>query len=401
MAASKISRYSMFALLYFTQGTILSYFTSLNALYFLSRGVSMTRVGIFATIALLPFILKIFLGILSDRVSLFRIGHRKPYILLGLAIQFACLVIAPFLDPNSMYWGFVALAFILQMGMALYDTCTDGLALDTVPDNERGLIQGLMVGGRAVGVIVTASVVGLLAEKASWYAVFWLLAILTLLPLPLVLRIRESERPANQRFNWKAFAAFKSWTVAGVVLIGMISFIVIVGANQLVNPYFEQVLGISLSTAGFITTVWGIGVVVGGLGGGRLSDRIGWRNAVLLSMAVSTLALLVLAFGVSQNTPLALAFVFALLFGIGYGTYQAVYFALAMRFTVASIAASMFAILMAFTNVGQGIGLSLGGLLADRIDYGPTMLVFAVINLLVLPILFLLREKENKAKISV
>ncbi|HPC06263.1 MAG TPA: MFS transporter [Anaerolineaceae bacterium] len=145
MSASKVSRYSMFALLYFTQGTILSYFTSLNALYFLSRGVSMTKVGIFSTIALLPFVLKIFLGILSDRVNLFNIGHRKPYILLGLAIQFTCLVIAPFLDPNSMYWGFVALAFILQMGMALYDTCTDGLALDTVPDTERGFIQGLMV----------------------------------------------------------------------------------------------------------------------------------------------------------------------------------------------------------------------------------------------------------------
>ena len=398
MSASKVSRYSMFALLYFTQGTILSYFTSLNALYFLSRGVSMTRVGIFSTIALLPFVLKIFLGILSDRVNLFNIGHRKPYILLGLAIQFTCLVIAPFLDPNSMYWGFVALAFILQMGMALYDTCTDGLALDTVPDTERGFIQGLMVGGRAVGVIVTASVVGLLAEKASWYAVFWLLAILTLLPLPFVLKTHESERPASQRFNWKAFSAFKSWTIAGVVWIGLISFLVIVGANQLVNPYFEQVLGISLSTAGFITTVWGIGVVVGGLGGGRLSDRIGWRNAVLLSLSVSTLSLLVLGFGVSQNTPLGLAFVFALLFGIGYGTYQAVYFALAMRFTVASIAASMFAILMAFTNVGQGIGLSLGGMLADRIDYGPTMLVFAVINLLVLPILFLLKSREKTIK---
>jgi len=395
MAALKVSRYSMFALLYFTQGTILSYFTSLNALYFLSRGVSMSRVGIFATIALLPFVLKIFLGILSDRVNLFNFGHRKPYILLGLAVQFACLVIVPFLDPNSMYWGFVALAFILQMGMALYDTCTDGLALDTVPDKERGLIQGLMVGGRAVGVIVTASVVGLLAEKASWYAVFWLLAVLTLLPLPFVLRIHESERPANQRFNWKAFAAFKSWTIAGVVVIGLISFLVIVGANQLINPYFEQVLGISLSTAGFITTVWGIGVVIGGLGGGRLSDRIGWRNAVLLSLALSTLALLVLAFGVSQKTPLALAFMFAILFGIGYGTYQAVYFALAMRFTVASIAASMFAVLMAFTNVGQGIGLSLGGLLADKINYGPTMLVFALINLLVIPVLFLLKTREK------
>ena len=54
----------MFASLYFTQGTILSYFTALNALYLLSRGLTMTDVGVFAAIALLPFVLKIFLGIL-------------------------------------------------------------------------------------------------------------------------------------------------------------------------------------------------------------------------------------------------------------------------------------------------------------------------------------------------
>ena len=66
MTQKKLLRYSMFGLLYFTQGTILSYFTALNALYLLANGVDMTRVGILGTIALLPFVLKVFLGMLSD-----------------------------------------------------------------------------------------------------------------------------------------------------------------------------------------------------------------------------------------------------------------------------------------------------------------------------------------------
>ncbi|MBS1250924.1 MAG: hypothetical protein MAG431_02523 [Chloroflexi bacterium] len=37
MPKNKIFRYTMFGSLYFTQGTILSYFTALNALYLLSR----------------------------------------------------------------------------------------------------------------------------------------------------------------------------------------------------------------------------------------------------------------------------------------------------------------------------------------------------------------------------
>ena len=95
----------------------------------------MADVGVFGAIALIPFVIKIFLGMLSDRVNLFGMGHRKPYILIGLIIQALCLVFAPFIDPAANYWGFVAMAFTLQMGMALYDTCTDGLALDTTPKN--------------------------------------------------------------------------------------------------------------------------------------------------------------------------------------------------------------------------------------------------------------------------
>ena len=199
MKKRKITRYAMFGSLYFSQGTILSYFTALNALYFLDRGLTMTDVGIFASIALIPFVIKIFFGMLSDRVNLFGLGHRKPYILIGLIIQFVCLVIVPFIDPAYYYWWFVGIAFILQMGMALYDTCTDGYALDTTPVEEEGTIQGFMVGGRALGVVITASAVGLLADNVSWLSVFWLLAGFTLIPLPFVLRLREPDRPVERK----------------------------------------------------------------------------------------------------------------------------------------------------------------------------------------------------------
>jgi len=397
MNHSRTLRYTLFGLLYFTQGTVLSYFTALNALYFLSRGLSMTSVGIFSSIALIPFVVKIFLGMLSDRVNLFGMGYRKPYMLIGLAIQTICLVIAPFLDPKVNYWGFVALAFILQMGMALCDTCTDGLALDTTPAAEQGIIQGFMVAGRAVGVIVVASAVGVLAERASWFAVFWLLAGLTLLPLPLVLSLRESPRAAQRRFDWKAFSAFKSVSVWLVAAVGLISFLVIVGANQLVNPFVEAQLKIGLSVAGNLTTVWGIGVVLGGLAGGRLMDRLGHR-AILIGMLVSSLALMALGLALTPQSPLALAFALVGLFGLAYGLYQAAFFALAMAHTVAGIAASMFAILMAFTNVGQGIGLGLGGALVDTLGYAGTFGAFAALNLLVLPLMLILaRRREPEA----
>ena len=180
----------MFALLYFTQGTILGYFASLNALYLLSNGLDMADVGIFSSIALIPFVIKILFGIISDRYNLFKLGHRKPYIFIGLLVQFVCLLLVANINPGKSYWTFVGLAFLLQLGMAFYDTCTDGLALDVTPENEKGILQGFMVGGRSVGVIVAASLAGIIAQNVSWPAVFYFLAILTLIPIPLLFLLK-------------------------------------------------------------------------------------------------------------------------------------------------------------------------------------------------------------------
>ena len=383
MPKNKIVRYAMFGLLYFSQGTILSYFTALNALYFLSKGLSMTDVGIFATIVLIPFVIKVFLGMLSDRINLFGFGHRKPYILIGLMVQVVCLIAAPFIDPSQYYFGFVALAFILQSGMALYDTCTDGLALDTTPAEEQGTIQGVMVGGRALGVVVTASIVGLLAQNVSWQAVFWSLAAITILSIPLVFTVKEAARPVERKFDWKAFAAFRRPPVIGLAALGFVFFLIIAGANQLVNPFLDSEFGISLSTAGFITTIWGIGVVLGGIVGGGLVDRMGKRKAVQLTITIAFAGVLFLA--IIPNT--LLAWILVALFGIAYGTYQTVYFALAMNYTDQRIAASMFSILMAATNVAQGAGMALSGVLADGIGFRWTFAVLAGLNFLSVPLI--------------
>jgi PAT family beta-lactamase induction signal transducer AmpG len=94
---------------------------------------------------------------------------------------------------------------------------------------------------------------------------------------------------------------------------------------------------------------------------------------------------------------LPLAFVAAIIFGATYGVSQAVYFALAMKYTEPSIAASMFAILMAVTNIGQGIGLALSGVLAKSAGYPLTFVVFGVLMFLVLPFMPVLFKKEKVA----
>jgi PAT family beta-lactamase induction signal transducer AmpG len=393
---SKTLRFSMFALLYFTQGTILGYFASLNALYMLANGIDMAMVGIFSTIALIPFVIKILFGIISDRFNLLGLGHRKPYIFIGLLVQFICLIVVANINPGKSYWGFVAMAFLLQLGMAFYDTCTDGLALDITPEDEKGILQGFMVGGRSVGVIVAASLAGFIAQHVSWPAVFYFLALLTLIPVPFLFIIKEIERTVELRFNWAAFGAFKNVKVLAAAGVGLIVFLVIVGANQLANPSFSEKLDISLSTAGLVTTVWGIGCVAGALAGGRVMDKLGSKKALGLSVLLVVPAMILLA---AVNS-LPMMWAVAVFFGIAYGLSQATYFALAMKYTQPSIAASMFSILMAVTNIGQGIGLGIGGAAAKAAGYPVTFLVLGGVMLLVLALFPILFQQKSLSESS-
>ncbi|NMD32124.1 MAG: MFS transporter [Chloroflexi bacterium] len=393
MIANRTARYSMFALLYFSQGAVLSFFTALNGLYLLSVGRSIADVGLMGTIALIPFVLKIFMGILSDRYALFGMGHRKPYILIGLLIQTVCLVLVTLIHPGDQFPLYVLTAFILQAGMALYDTCTDGLALDTTPESEQGTIQGLMVGGRALGVVVVSGVIGLLVQRTSWSAAFYLLAALTLLPLPLVWMVREGERPAERKFQWKAFKAFSHLPVIALGLLGALYSLIINGANELVNPFLQQKFSIGYDQAGFFTMVWGIGVVIGGLTGGKISDWLNHRRATTIAVGLSLVSIGCLP--LIQALPMAWLLVG--LFGLAYGFYETVYFAISMQRTDPHIAASMFSILMAIANIGTGIGLGVSGALADSMDYPITFWILAGLNLLALILLPLIFQARRNA----
>jgi MFS transporter, PAT family, beta-lactamase induction signal transducer AmpG len=386
---NKTIRYLLFGLLYFSQGSIMGYFGSLNGLYLKGFNLTMSQIGAIGAIAMIPFILKIFLGMLSDKFNLLHLGHRKPYIIIGLVLQSLACFIFPGINPGTQYGLVMICAFIMMTGMALYDTCTDGLALDTTPIEEEGTIQGFMVGGRAFGIVIVSGVIGVLAQNVSWHAVFWLLAVLPLLPLPIVLRIQEEPRKAEHTFEWKAFSAFRKKNVIMLGVLGAAYSLIIYGANQNVNPFLAASFTIDLTMAGLISMVWGMGVVIGGLAGGKLTDKIGQHNAVRAAIIASMVSII----GLAVIQSMLMAWILVFIFGLAFGYYETIYFAISMKYSDPKIAASMFALLMAVANIGTGIGYPLSGALADSIGFRLTFVIFGLLNLIVLPMLPVIFKK--------
>ena len=388
------SRYSTFGLLYFSQGAVLSYFTALNAIYLLSFDLTMSQIGLFSAIAVIPMILKVFVGMLSDRVSLFGMGHRKPYIVAGLLLQTTGILIFPYIHPLHSFPLLILTGFLTMSGMALYDTCTDGLALDTTPRADEGKVQGIMVSGRASGVVVIAGLLGVVSTHTHWNWVFYVLAGMSIVPLPFVLRLTEPVRKPDHTFNWKAFRVLTHRHIIALGLFGFLFTLITNGSNELVNPFLQESFGISYMAAGFYTALWGAGVIAGGLTGGWLTDRIGDRKALLGAVGIGFFSVSLLA---AVSGP-AWAWPLIFLFGIAYGYYETAYFATSMSVTDIRIAASMFSILMAMANIGSSAGMVISAVLSDRIGFRMTFLILGILNLLLLslvPGIFSLQKKKN------
>ncbi len=383
---SKSYRILLFSSLYFAQGMLMSYFLTFNILYLGDAGYSPGEVGIFNSILILPFVLKIVLGMLSDAVNPFGLGHRKPYIALGIIGQMITMLIAPSIDVQTNLGGFALLAFVASISMALYDTCTDGLALDLTPENERGVIQGAMVGARAAGLLLMLVIGGYIAESFGWSWVFYAISIISILPFSLLLISGIKEKPEEMgrrdQFHWQAFKRFGSSSVLLVAILGLVYSIALDGVLTYMSDYLNVDVEIPINQIGLLVALSMVGRIVGAITNSWVTDRVGHKQSLNIAIALSSIA----CFGLALQASVVWVGIFGFVFGVAYGYYTSIYAAVAMDLSDPRIAASMFAIFMMFVNLGTAGGQFLGGQLTESFGFATMAAIFGVLNLLNVPI---------------
>jgi predicted MFS family arabinose efflux permease len=278
--------------------------------------------------------------------------------------------------------------------MALYDTCTDGLAMDTTPENERGIIQGVMVGARAAGILLMLVVGGWLVDRFGWPAVFFSVSAISVLPMLLLIfsGIRESDDLDSKRepFQWAAFRSFGSLPVVLLAVLGFVYTISLDGILTFLSGHLASGYSMSVGSVGLLLALSMVGRILGALSNSWITDKIGDKQSLLVAIGLATLACLGLGF----EFGVIWIGVFSFLFGLAYGYYSAVYAAVAMKLSRPEIAASMFAIFMTFLNIGTVGGQAVGGMLTEGLGFGAMALILGVLNLVNVPIVFGLFRKR-------
>jgi hypothetical protein len=374
----------LFGALYALQGIVIAYFFNFNQGYMEAAGLHPATIGTVQSIALVPLIVRFLGGPLSDRVNLFGWGNRRPYIVLGVALQGLGLAGLTRFDPGSHLAAFTALALLAVLGLALYDTATDGMILDSTTAENRPRLQSGLIASRFCGAMVTSIGFGLWLHKTGngpgrGDGVVWTCAGLGLVPLALAIVLPEPQRPAEaESFRWAALRVLIQPRSLVLLAFGTLYSIVAYGVEINLSPYYRH-LGFDERDVGLFGATRYVGRALGALALG-LASRRATRSAILISGIVS-LALsasgqacltsvqsLSTGHGAMSLAGRASGGVLALAFGLSNGWNDAIFYVLAMEASDPRMAASTCALFMSVTNLsvtggalfGYGIRMSGG-----------------------------------------
>jgi MFS transporter, PAT family, beta-lactamase induction signal transducer AmpG len=388
---------ALFASIYALQGVTIAYLLNYNKKYMIDAGVDEQTVANVQSAVLLTLIFKFLLGPLSDRVSLFGLGHRRPYIVLGLVIQSAGLVGLSLINPATHLMGYAIMAVASVAGLALFDTCCDGMVVDVTPSEDRSRVQGTLQVSRFLATMVSSLCFGAWIESTGLgpgrsEGVIWACAGLALVPLALAALVREPSRASDaEEFRWSALGVMVRPHSLALLVFGAAYGMIGWGVESNL-PLFYDSLNLSQGDVGKFAAIRNLGRAAGALLLPIAASRLGQGSR----LAIGIVALAASAGGQALVEGPWSAGLWAFGFGLANGWNDALFCVLAMEASDPRMAASTFALFMAISNLSAvGDALFVHALASVHRNYRTVLACTGALTLGLLVFLpFLYREPK-------
>ena len=111
-------------------------------------------IGVITTFGvLIAIVVQPTMGAISDHTRS-RIGRRKPYIILGTAMDLVFLIFAAWAFWNQNYWAFVVAVALLQFSSNFAQGPYQGYIPDLVPGRQVGIASGLLGAANIAGNLI-------------------------------------------------------------------------------------------------------------------------------------------------------------------------------------------------------------------------------------------------------
>lgn len=406
LSESRLLRFLMFGALYFAQGLPWGFISVGFVVFLTDQGMSNEAIGGVIGLAYLPWSFKILFGPVLDWLPPSRFGRRRPYIIAAELLMGASLLLLLPLDPVGQLSLMTAILVAHNVAAALQDVAVDALAVDVLPEDERGRANSIMWAAKSAGVALGGGGGTVLAKYAGWPALFTALAlaIFAVMTLPLLFRERadspDGPAPAPERLTLATLVQTFSF---GTPFAGLaIAFLAPTG-YALVGTVFTRTLRADLhlteEAIGLLSgTVEPVAGVVGALLGGFLADRYGAR--VTMAAAMGLIAACLAGWALSPALWPSYSFVvgYDALLNLAIYVFGSASLGFFMSISNPAIGATHFAMYMAATNLTYAWTSPFGGWMADTYGVPALFLTAAVLQVAFVVLLPLADPAKAKAR---
>jgi PAT family beta-lactamase induction signal transducer AmpG len=426
LSTNKLLRLFTLCMLYLAQGVPYGFVAYTLVAYLAEHGLDEATIGGVLFMATLPWTLKWVWGPVIDSWTYAPMGRRRPWILLAqsmMIITIAFLSTIPDPANSLMTIGWIILAH--NVFNALQDVSVDALAVDLLPESERGKANGLMYGSKSLGTSVGAAGLGWVTTSYDIQVAMVVLAILLLaiMVVPLIIR----ERPGEKFMPWskasseedssvaseqshpavpksspmmvfkalgRAFSLKSAWLGGLLAILAMFPSGLL---SPISNVLFLQDLEWTRDEYVTITGAYGVWLgLVGAVAGGFLADLVGARR--LACIATTLLGCLYLTVSLATDLWQHDAFMVPYLMVDSFlGNLLAVsLFSLYMTISWPKVAATQFTAYMALLNLGTTLGYRFSGSIADVLETSEAFMLAGVLQIAVIAVLAMIDPRQTR-----
>ena len=420
LLTTRFGRLTAFFFLYVTEGIPLGFAATAVAAQLRRQDVGPAEIGAFVGSFYLPWAFKWAFGPFIDVFASERLGRRRGWILGTQVLMIVTLLACMGLDLPGQLGLFTAVLLVHNSFGAMQDVAIDALAVNTLHEDERGLANGVMFGGAAIGTAVGGAGVLFLIPAIGLKGGFvFVAACIAAVTVFIVLPLRETATPVLERrlagmvsalremkhFSMEAFRSFLgtrgafagvffSLLPAGAMSMGLAlqsNLAVEIGMND------DSVAWLSL----WSQVISAACMVLGGF----LSDRWGRRRTLFIYLALMSVPVLYMMGVLNEQNWImptsasdavkrvaapalvSAVWVATLLYAVAQGLMYGTRSALLMDVTNPAVAATQFTAYMAMMNLAIAYSAMWQGIAIEALGYPKTLLIDAVVGSLCLALL--------------
>lgn len=395
MKKTTASKLLLLGSLYLSQGLPFGFFTQALPVMMRQKKLSLGAISLTSLLAL-PWALKFLWAPLVDTYGSKTFGMRKSWIVPLQVLTALSLIVAVGLEPTENFFGILTIVLCVNFFSATQDIATDGLAVDLLTHQERGLANGLQVAAYRVGMVLSGGLLLMLYPQLGWKLSFLLMAAMVLVASLGILFHREVRQETvleTMRSPSAHFLANRNhWVLLSMLFVFKLgeSF-----ASSMLKPFLvDHEFGVS-DIGWLVGTVGSTAAMSGAMVGGWLSGRIRRKRALLFCAVIQALAVGSYVFMATSSLPKStLAWVVAIEYFTSSMATSSL-FTCMMDFCRPGHSGSDYTVQASTVVIAQGISQASSGFFAQSMGYAMHFSVsFALCMLAILAVAFLFPKKQ-------